>query len=339
MRRQYARTLAVHLVTLLAMLTTTAVPAQESTPAKPYWLGPYLSQGELTISNLRWGKTRFATDATQRELWDQAIEWMKQRKQQRTAEIRASLTQAGAPGTALEEACYGDESCQLLEDFDSLATKFPSWEALEEAEREARPYLEGYRYAVETASHIINSNPQASIADQLVAAKVLDQIYTIGIVGNPQRRTLPLSSQALEFFKFALSAESREQIRKNTAMLKAIVAREGWPKRSVVGEQAQGQAWLIVQHADHDPLFQYNALRLMEKLAAAGEASNAQTAYLYDRIMLKLSGKQRYGTQMTCLKGRWQPLPLEEPDQVDALRKTVDMPPFEDYVNRFPPGC
>jgi hypothetical protein len=89
----------------------------------------------------------------------------------------------------------------------------------------------------------------------------------------------------------------------NTEWLKGIVAERGWPTISQVGEEAAFNAWLLVQHADHDPLFQLRSLRLMEPLVAQGEVTKQNYAYLYDRIMLKLAGKQRYATQVMCRDG------------------------------------
>jgi hypothetical protein len=42
----------------------------------------------------------------------------------------------------------------------------------------------------------------------------------------------------------------------NTARMKRIVAERGWPGRSLVGDDGAQAAWLLVQHADHDPAFQ-----------------------------------------------------------------------------------
>ncbi len=42
----------------------------------------------------------------------------------------------------------------------------------------------------------------------------------------------------------------------------------------------------------------------MEPLILSGEVSKGDYAYLYDRVMLKISGKQRYGTQAMCLDGK-----------------------------------
>src|SRR5262249_42523708 len=41
--------------------------------------------------------------------------------------------------------------------------------------------------------------------------------------------------------------------RDNVEWLKQVIADRGWPGRSLVGPDAADAAWLIVQHADHDP--------------------------------------------------------------------------------------
>src|SRR5437868_14544604 len=40
--------------------------------------------------------------------------------------------------------------------------------------------------------------------------------------------------------------------RKNTARLKEIVDRHGWPGKTLVGDDGARAAWLLVQHADKD---------------------------------------------------------------------------------------
>ena len=47
--------------------------------------------------------------------------------------------------------------------------------------------------------------------------------------------------------------------------------------------------------------------------------------------MLKLNGKQRYATQMTCDKGKRMPSPLEDEALIDALRKDMGMSSLADY--------
>jgi hypothetical protein len=77
----------------------------------------------------------------------------------------------------------------------------------------------------------------------------------------------------------------------------------------------------------------------MEPLLATREVSAGDYAYLYDRITLKLTGKQRYATQFRCSEGKMQPRPLEQPDQVDELRAAMQLPPLAEYAQFFRPTC
>ncbi len=70
---------------------------------------------------------------------------------------------------------------------------------------------------------------------------------------------------------------------KNTARMKAIVNQYGWPTRSMVGNGPSNNAWLIVQHADRDPLFQIACLPLLKAAVDADQANPSNYAYLYDR--------------------------------------------------------
>ena len=121
----------------------------------------------------------------------------------------------------------------------------------------------------------------------------------------------------------------------NTARMKSIVAERGWPGRSLVGEDGAQAAWLLVQHADHDPAFQRACLELLSHAVQAGEADARQQAYLTDRVLLAEGNPQRYGTQFRLVDGSWQPRPLTDPDQVDDRRRQVGLEPLADYRQRF----
>jgi len=51
----------------------------------------------------------------------------------------------------------------------------------------------------------------------------------------------------------------------HTQMMKAILVIHGWPKISKFGQFADHQAWLLLQHADHDLPFQEQCLYLLQK--------------------------------------------------------------------------
>jgi hypothetical protein len=122
---------------------------------------------------------------------------------------------------------------------------------------------------------------------------------------------------------------------RNTAWLKGIVSKDGWPTISKVGKLAANNAWLLAQHADDDPVFQLRVLRLMAPLADQGEVGRQNYALLYDRVMLPLTGKQRYGTQFTCDVKGWHPLAVENEAELDNLRKEAGLDPISTYSKQL----
>lgn len=132
----------------------------------------------------------------------------------------------------------------------------------------------------------------------------------------------------------ALTEEQTHDIfRQHTVQLKAIVRDHGWPKISEVGEDASQDAWLLVQHADDDRNWQWEALKLMEPLAATGEIKGSNIAYLKDRLSVAESKPQPYGTQGGCgSDGIWKPFSMLEPEHVDERRLAMKMEPLKDYI-------
>jgi hypothetical protein len=126
---------------------------------------------------------------------------------------------------------------------------------------------------------------------------------------------------------------------RNTVRLREIVAEIGWPTRSKVGERAEHQAWLLVQHADRDVPFQRACLALME-VESPDEVCPKHVAYLVDRIRLAEGRQQRYGTQLRMGDQGLEPAPIEDPEGVDDRRHGVGLGPIAEYVrrSRYPPG-
>jgi hypothetical protein len=52
---------------------------------------------------------------------------------------------------------------------------------------------------------------------------------------------------------------------KNTRRMKEIIAKVGWPGKTLIGEEGAHNAWLLVQHADRNREFQKECLVLLEK--------------------------------------------------------------------------
>jgi len=108
---------------------------------------------------------------------------------------------------------------------------------------------------------------------------------------------------------------------KTTARMKEVVAKYGWPGKSIIGEDGTRAAWLLVQHADEAADLQKLCLPLLEKAVAAGESPKENYAYLYDRVAVHDGRPQRYGTQFA----NGVPDPIEDEAHVDERRKEVGL--------------
>jgi len=91
--------------------------------------------------------------------------------------------------------------------------------------------------------------------------------------------------------------------RANTARMREIVVAHGWPTYELVGKGASNSAWLLVQHADRNPLFQAKCLPLLKEAVDAGQANPTNYAYLYDRVQISVGEMQHYATQSTSNNG------------------------------------
>lgn len=118
----------------------------------------------------------------------------------------------------------------------------------------------------------------------------------------------------------------------NTAWMKKVVDKHGWPGKSMVGTDGAFAAWLLVQHADADPKFQARCLELMKKAYEKKEVRGQDLAYLIDRVLVGQGKKQVYGTQFwTPPLGKLQPRPIEDEAHVDARRSEMGLGPLAEY--------
>lgn len=124
--------------------------------------------------------------------------------------------------------------------------------------------------------------------------------------------------------------------RKNVELLRGIIGRYGWPKISDVGVDGSEAAWLVVQHADFDVVFQKKCLSLMKKLAKDNEVQLYHLAYLTDRILINSGKKQIFGTQTFRTKqGSLHLKPVQSRKNLDAKRIRFQLPPLKMYLEKL----
>ena len=127
--------------------------------------------------------------------------------------------------------------------------------------------------------------------------------------------------------------------KKNTLEMKKIISKYGWPGKSLLGTKGALNAWLLVQHADHDVDFQEKCLKLLTAAAEEGEVDKKRVAYLTDRVLLHRGKKQIYGTQLRSFpqKGKTilKPQPIRNRKKIDELRKSMELEPLEIYLDKM----
>lgn len=116
----------------------------------------------------------------------------------------------------------------------------------------------------------------------------------------------------------------------NTNYLIKLVREIGWIDRKRFGERTSTEAFLIVQHSGNVGLM----MAVLPKLKEDGQLSNY--ALVYDRLQLMIGKKQLYGSQLsTSSEGEAGLMPLEDPENVDKLRKEVGLEPLAQYIKNF----
>jgi hypothetical protein len=113
--------------------------------------------------------------------------------------------------------------------------------------------------------------------------------------------------------------------RDNTARLREIIGRHGWPGRQLVGDDGAHAAWLLAQHAP--PEFQEDCLPLLEDAVTRGDARPADLAYLRDRVLTHRGEPQLYGTQYLERDGVLELCPVQDAAGLDERRAAIGLGP------------
>jgi len=132
-----------------------------------------------------------------------------------------------------------------------------------------------------------------------------------------------------------LAAEWQRIDKENTRWLAEVLSVRGWPGRTLAGEDGAEAAWLLAQHADHDPVQQRAFLHALRSAVAQGQASRTHLAYLEDRVRVNADQPQLYGTQFIVSDGVLGPSPIEDRERLDERRAEAGLGPFADYEARM----
>jgi len=325
-------------IAALASICPTA-PIAAAPPPPPAVLQPYIHDGHFDPGDYAWLRGYYpGASASEQEAFKAIHEWRKACIEASKDQMRIELRVLGIANPSLENLPPGDPLCSDVNY--PFPNQFASFADLQRAATEARPYADSFLFALRLAEQ--RSQIGATIAEQLAGRAITDQMSRMAWGQRPWSKVPPLSPGADAILSMRLSAAMSEVDRLNTAWLRTVVGKYGWPTISQVGQTAAANAWLLVQHADADPVLQTKALRLMEPLLAKGEVDKSNYAYLYDRVMVNTVGTQRYGTQMTCRAGKLVPRQIEDEAGLAKRRAEMGLQPIADYLKlmaTLPSGC
>jgi hypothetical protein len=198
----------------------------------------------------------------------------------------------------------------------------PSADALFDAYlQEDRALIEGWR-AQRSEAGLSEELAHRTQRDQLVRHLILELIETPG--AGPD-------DNAITWLRLFQRMKGIDQ--NNRRWIKRQLEELDWFTISQFGEEADNNAFLLVQHATDDPDFMREIHMRFERLLPQGEIAPDNYALLTDRLAVMDGQPQPYGSQFECRNGvQSLQTPLSDPeDVVDARRAEVGLPTLADY--------
>jgi hypothetical protein len=119
----------------------------------------------------------------------------------------------------------------------------------------------------------------------------------------------------------SMNIEVDNEIKRNCEIIKKYYKEYSFPGLKENGKETSMNFWLLVQHSDHDVIFQEQVLKSMKKELKHKNASPNNYAYLCDRVLKNKGEKQLYGSQVEWSTGAPLPYKLKYPEKVDEMRK------------------
>lgn len=153
-------------------------------------------------------------------------------------------------------------------------------------------------------------------------------------IAEADHALLPLLQRSASDSTAQAKAEARRDslYQAHATAIAPLLDAHGWLGRSRVGEDGAQAAFLIIQHADHDPALQKRALGLLAEAVARGEAEGKHLAYLTDRVRLAEGRLQLYGTQLDYDEaGCPFSKPSAHPERLAERRRALGLAPLAEY--------
>ena len=133
-----------------------------------------------------------------------------------------------------------------------------------------------------------------------------------------------------EAIKYALKMEETDSA--NQASVSNILDTYGWP--TGLSDAANKAIFLVIDHSDFKTMNKY--IGLFRDAVEKGYIQMDDLVTMEDRMLMNEGKPQKYGTQAYSLVEDGKTMtyiwPVEDPDKLDALRKSVGLIPIEEYL-------
>ena len=133
-----------------------------------------------------------------------------------------------------------------------------------------------------------------------------------------------------EAIEYALKLDETDST--NLASVSRILDTYGWP--SGLSDEANKAIFLVIDHSDLNIMNKY--IELFRDAVEKGYLSMNDFVTMEDRMLMNSGNPQKYGTQAYSVSEEGKTViyiwPVEDPDKLDALRKSVGLMPIGAYI-------
>ena len=133
-----------------------------------------------------------------------------------------------------------------------------------------------------------------------------------------------------EAIEYAMKMEETDST--NLASVSRILDTYGWP--SGLSDEANKAIFLVIDHSDLKTMNKY--IGLFRDAVEKGHLSMNDLVTMEDRMLMNSGKPQKYGTQAYSVSEEGKTViyiwPVEDPDKLDALRKSVGLMPIDSYL-------
>ncbi|MEE9407154.1 MAG: DUF6624 domain-containing protein [Polaribacter sp.] len=164
------------------------------------------------------------------------------------------------------------------------------------------------------------------LKDELAKMAITDQIAAY----IPQGKHKELTKEEWNAYKDSVFTTHQKR-------LSEIFNNHGFPGFDLVGKEGAKNFWMMTQHSDKKPEFQFKVLEKMKVEVSKKNAKARLFGLLTDRVNLNTGKKQIYGTQLDfdVTIGKGYPRNLADSVNVNKRRLEIGLEPLEVYLNKM----